>query len=110
MAKYSVKFEIEVIVDEDFAVGDVDYSVDDVLTDKQWNEIISDATDNIYTSDLSGNVVEIVRVEDDEEEDWEDDEEDEGEWKKAETDDEIKRLAELKQRLEMPWDYGKHFD
>jgi len=100
MAKYSVKFVIEVIVDEDFAVGDVDYSVDDVLTDKQWNEIISDATDNMDTSDLSGNVVEIVRVEDDEEEDWED----EGEWPKAETDEDIKRLAELKQRLDMPWD------
>lgn len=70
MAKYSIKFEIEVIVDQDFEVGkegDILYDKDtNLLTDSQYNSILDDAVLSM-DMDFSGNVAEVSRVEDDDE-------------------------------------------
>jgi len=104
MAKYSVKFEIEVVVDEDFEIGEVDEVLYgegiDAITSARWNDIVCDAIKNMDTDDLSGNVTEIARV-------WEEEKDFEGD------EEEIQRLAEMREELdrsEVPWDYGKHFE
>lgn len=72
MAKYSVKFEIEVIVDEPFEIGEVNETLYDennvsksCLTDAKWNDIVCDA---ISIMEIDGcNATHIKRVDDDEE-------------------------------------------
>ena len=69
MAKYSVKFEIEVIVDEPFNIGSNDevlYNENGVQTisDQLWNDIVSDAIDQM--EDIGNNVTEIVKLNEEE--------------------------------------------
>lgn len=68
MAKYSVKFEVEVIVDEPFEIGEEGETLYDeidgqksCLTDSKWNDIVSDA---LSIMEIDGcNATHIERVE-----------------------------------------------
>lgn len=65
MARYAINFAITVWVDrEDIDVGKIGAEVTDELSDKDWNELTSDALESMEIG--AENLVSIERIEDEE--------------------------------------------